>query len=122
MTANAALISAVHAMARSKACTPSQISLAWLLAQGSDIIPLVGTKTVARLQENAAAVSVCLTEEEVLQLSALPPLKVIARCLFSATPDAIVIYEFAFGSALVALCHLISFRLNDMPFNFFSPK
>jgi aryl-alcohol dehydrogenase-like predicted oxidoreductase len=77
MTANSTLISAVNAMARSKGCTASQISLAWLLAQGSDIIPLVGTKTVARLQENAAAVSVCLTEEEVSQLSALPPLKVI---------------------------------------------
>jgi aryl-alcohol dehydrogenase-like predicted oxidoreductase len=93
MAANAALLSAVHELARVKACTPSQISLAWLLAQvtignttmywshyrrlqGSDIIPLVGTKTVARLEENAAALAVQLTEEDLALLAALPPLKV----------------------------------------------
>ena len=93
MAANAALLSAVHELARAKACTPSQISLAWLLAQvtianltmywshywrlqGGDIIPLVGTKTVARLEQNAAALAVQLTEEDLALLAALPPLKV----------------------------------------------
>lgn len=76
MAGNASLISAVEAMALSKGCTPAQIAIAWLLSQGNDIIPLVGTKTVARLNENASAVSVLLTDSECAQLSALPRLKV----------------------------------------------
>jgi aryl-alcohol dehydrogenase-like predicted oxidoreductase len=78
MAGNEPLISAVEAMALSKGCTPAQIAIAWLLSQGNDIIPLVGTKTVARLKENALAVSVTLTDSERAQLSALPPLKVRA--------------------------------------------
>ncbi len=76
MRANSSLIAAVTAMARSKGCTPAQISIAWLLAQGSDIVPLVGTKTVTRLTENAAAVTVSLSAQEVAALSSLPQLQV----------------------------------------------
>jgi hypothetical protein len=47
-------------------------------SQGNDIIPLVGTKTIARVNENASAVSVLLTDSERAQLSALPRLKVHA--------------------------------------------
>jgi aryl-alcohol dehydrogenase-like predicted oxidoreductase len=75
MSSNYALIAAVTALARSKGCTPAQISIAWLLAQGNDIVPLVGTKTVTRLAENAAAVSVSLSAQEVAALSSLPQLK-----------------------------------------------
>jgi aryl-alcohol dehydrogenase-like predicted oxidoreductase len=58
MTENSVLISAVQALAQAKQCTPAQICLAWLLAQGSDVIPLVGTKTTDRITENAMAVTV----------------------------------------------------------------
>jgi hypothetical protein len=75
MCENTALVAAVTAMARAKGCTAAQISIAWLLAQGSDVVPLVGTKTVTRLAENAAAVAVSLAAEELAALSALPRLK-----------------------------------------------
>jgi hypothetical protein len=76
MESNAALINAVAAMARSKGCSSAQISLAWLLAQGEDVFPLVGTKTVARLNENMDAALVTLSADELSQLSALPRLEV----------------------------------------------
>ena len=87
MTENSVLISAVQALAQAKQCTPSQICLAWLLAQGSDIIPLVGTKTTSRITENAMSVTVALTAQEIEQLSALPRFKVLqrVRCLFSSS-------------------------------------
>jgi len=75
MLANTALIARVAAIARAKSCTCAQLSLAWLLAQGDDVFPLVGTKTEARLRENAGAAAVELTREEVEELSALPRLQ-----------------------------------------------
>ena len=75
MGANAALIAAVTTIARANGCTPAQISSAWLLAQGSEVVPLVGTKTVTRLAENAAAAAISLSAEELATLSALPRLQ-----------------------------------------------
>ena len=51
--------------ARKKGCTPGQLALAWLVARGSDIVPIPGTKRRARLEENAAAAEISLTAEEV---------------------------------------------------------
>lgn len=53
--------------------TPAQVALAWLLAKGSDIVPIPGTKHVARLEENAAGDDVELTSEQIARLDALPP-------------------------------------------------
>ncbi|WP_263253061.1 aldo/keto reductase [Saccharopolyspora rosea] len=53
--------------------TPAQVALAWLLARGEDIVPIPGTKRVARVEENAAAVRVELTTEQLAQLDALTP-------------------------------------------------
>ncbi|OJJ43892.1 hypothetical protein ASPZODRAFT_19192 [Penicilliopsis zonata CBS 506.65] len=49
-------------------CTPSQVALAWLLAQGPDIIPIPGTRTIKYLEQNAAAVNVKLTDEEIKEI------------------------------------------------------
>ena len=61
-------------MARAKGCKPGQVALAWLLAQGDDIVPIPGTKRAERVDENLAALGVVLSADEVAQLSAaLPP-------------------------------------------------
>lgn len=53
--------------------TPAQVALAWLLAKGPDIVPIPGTKHVARLEENVAADSVQLSAEQVARLDGLTP-------------------------------------------------
>src|SRR5262249_49768684 len=52
---NRALVERIEAIAKEKGCTPAQLALAWLLAQGPDVIPIPGTKQIARLEENLAA-------------------------------------------------------------------
>ena len=53
--------------------TPAQLALAWVLAQGEDIVPIPGTKRRERLEENAAAVDVVLTDDELREIAdALP--------------------------------------------------
>ena len=71
---NLAQIAAVEDLAREKGCKPGQIALAWLLAQGPDIVPIPGTKRVERVDENLAALDIILSPAEVAGLSAaLPP-------------------------------------------------
>lgn len=71
---NLSLVERVGALAARKGCTPSQLSLAWLLHRGEDIVPIPGTKSRARLEENAAAASLSLSAAEIAALdSALPP-------------------------------------------------
>jgi aryl-alcohol dehydrogenase-like predicted oxidoreductase len=62
--ANLRLVEAVKKMAEPRKATPSQIALAWLLAQGGDIVPIPGTTKVSHLEENAKAVEIELTEAE----------------------------------------------------------
>ena len=70
---NLRLADEVAAIAEQIGATPAQVALAWLLAQGEDIAPIPGTRRVARIEENAAADSVRLTEEQLAKLSSLPP-------------------------------------------------
>ncbi len=71
---NRLLAMRVEDFAREKGCTPAQLCLAWLLAQGQDVLPIAGTRSAARLEENIAAAHVALTEEEVARISAtIPP-------------------------------------------------
>ena len=65
MAHNPALVDAVKALARRRGCTPAQLALSWLLHQGEHIVPIPGTRSMARLDENAEAVSITLTAEEV---------------------------------------------------------
>src|SRR3954470_15267243 len=71
---NLELVSAIEAMAGAKGCTPAQVALAWLLAQGNDIVPIPGTKRIDRIDENIGALDIALTADDVARLSsAMPP-------------------------------------------------
>ena len=71
---NRRLAEPVEALARAKGCTPAQVVLAWVLAQGEDVVTIPGTRSAARVDENAAAVAIALTPEEVAGLgAAIPP-------------------------------------------------
>ena len=65
---NVELVAQLEAMAKAKGITNAQLALAWLLAQGEDIIPIPGTNHVANLEQNVAAVDVVLTPAEVKRL------------------------------------------------------
>jgi aryl-alcohol dehydrogenase-like predicted oxidoreductase len=72
--ANLELAERLATLAKEKSCTASQLALAWLLAQGSDIVPIPGTKQIRYLEENVGALAIRLTATELAQISAaLPP-------------------------------------------------
>jgi aryl-alcohol dehydrogenase-like predicted oxidoreductase len=70
---NLALADRVREFAERKGCTPAQLALAWLLAQGPDVVPIPGTRTIARLEENAAAANVTLSAEELGEIAGALP-------------------------------------------------
>ena len=70
--ANMKIVDAVKGIADEVGGTPAQVALAWLLAQGDDVVPIPGTKRVSRLEENVGAADLTLTPEQVERLSALP--------------------------------------------------
>ncbi len=72
LEANLRIVHEVEAVAAEQGATPAQVALAWLLAQGNDVVPIPGTKRVARVEENAAADGVKLTDEQLARLAALP--------------------------------------------------
>jgi len=71
---NRALVERLEAIAEEKGCTPAQLALAWLMAQGPDVIPIPGTKRIARLEENLGALDVRLTAAEIDRISAAIPI------------------------------------------------
>jgi aryl-alcohol dehydrogenase-like predicted oxidoreductase len=73
---NLELVEHVKRIAHSKGCTPSQVALAWLLAQGGDVVPIPGTKRVKYLEENLHAANIALTQDELDDLNAVFPLRV----------------------------------------------
>src|SRR5262245_31644558 len=71
---NVKLVRQIEALAKEKGVTPSQLVLAWLLAKGQDIIPIPGTKRIARLEENAGAGAVTLDAADLARIdAAMPP-------------------------------------------------
>ena len=66
---NVKLVQRVQSIARAKGCTPGQLALAWLLAQGDDIVPIPGTKRKERLIENIGALAVDLTDDDLAEIS-----------------------------------------------------
>ena len=70
---NLALADAVRAIATEIGATPSQIALAWVLAQGEDMLPIPGTKRVDRLEENAAAADLRLSADQLRRIEAAAP-------------------------------------------------
>jgi aryl-alcohol dehydrogenase-like predicted oxidoreductase len=75
---NLQLVEQVKVIATEKGVTPSQLALAWLLAQGEDIVPIPGTKHRTYLEENVAAVEIVLTPEELNRLETVAPKGVAA--------------------------------------------
>ncbi len=70
---NLELVRRVEALAREKSCTAAQLALAWVLAQGDDVIPIPGTKRRSYLEQNAAAVALTLTAEELRRIEEVAP-------------------------------------------------
>jgi aryl-alcohol dehydrogenase-like predicted oxidoreductase len=70
---NLDLVKQVEEIAREKGCTPSQLALAWVMAQGKDIVPIPGTKRRKYLEENAGAAAVHLSEQDLQMMEAVFP-------------------------------------------------
>jgi aryl-alcohol dehydrogenase-like predicted oxidoreductase len=71
---NRALVERLEVVAEEKGCTPAQLAIAWLAAQGADVIPIPGTKQIARLEENLGALDVHLTPADIDRISAAIPI------------------------------------------------
>jgi len=70
---NLDLVNEVESIAREKKCEPSQLALAWVLAQGDDIVPIPGTKRRKYLEENVASVDLQLTADDLRRLNGIFP-------------------------------------------------
>jgi aryl-alcohol dehydrogenase-like predicted oxidoreductase len=70
---NLDLVEKVREIAREKRCTPGQLALAWLLAQGEGIVPIPGTKRIRYLEENLEAVAIELTHDDLARIDAVAP-------------------------------------------------
>jgi aryl-alcohol dehydrogenase-like predicted oxidoreductase len=84
---NMTMVQRIQEIARAKKCTPGQLALAWLLAQGEDIIPIPGTKRKERLAENIGALSVQLGDDELAQISDAVPVGAAAGLRY---PEALM--------------------------------
>jgi aryl-alcohol dehydrogenase-like predicted oxidoreductase len=73
LEANLALVDKVKEIAAEKGCTASQLALAWVLAQGDDVVPIPGTKRVKYLEENVAASDVKLSDDDLAALAQAVP-------------------------------------------------
>jgi aryl-alcohol dehydrogenase-like predicted oxidoreductase len=67
------LVERIEALAVRKKCTPAQLALGWVLAQGDDIVPIPGTKRRNYLEENVAALNIELTPAELEEISVATP-------------------------------------------------
>jgi aryl-alcohol dehydrogenase-like predicted oxidoreductase len=80
---NQELVASVETIARAKKCKPAQLALAWVLAQGDDIVPIPGTKRRKYLEENVAALKVRLTSDDLAHLDQLMPHGIAAGARYS---------------------------------------
>jgi aryl-alcohol dehydrogenase-like predicted oxidoreductase len=71
---NLQLVEKVREISKEKNCTPAQLALAWLLAQGEDIVPIPGTKRQERFDENLRAIDVELSDEDLRRIGEAAPL------------------------------------------------
>ncbi|SET46215.1 aldo/keto reductase [Hymenobacter actinosclerus] len=70
---NLDLVARINEIATEKNCTPGQLALAWVLAQGDDIVPIPGTKRVSYLEENVAAADLTLTAQDLARINEIAP-------------------------------------------------
>jgi aryl-alcohol dehydrogenase-like predicted oxidoreductase len=75
---NVDLVSRIEQIAREKECAASQLALAWVLAQGEDIVPIPGTKRVKYLEENLGALDVHLTAADLARIEEISPRAAVA--------------------------------------------
>lgn len=75
---NLTLLQRVEEIAHMKKCTPAQLAIAWVLAQGNDIVPIPGTKRRKYLQENISALNVCLSTEDLARIDEVAPHEAVA--------------------------------------------
>ncbi len=75
---NAELLAPIEKIAAARKCTPAQVALAWVHAQGDDIVPIPGTKRSRYLEQNVAALDIKLSSEEIATLTAAFPIGVAA--------------------------------------------
>ena len=75
---NLQLLEKIETMAREKKCTPAQLALAWVLAQGKDIVPIPGTKKQTYLEQNIGAAELSLSASDITRLNDAAPLGVAA--------------------------------------------
>ncbi len=68
----------IRELADEKGCTPGQLALAWVLAQGTDVAPIPGTKRVKYLEENVGALDVTLSDDELKALETAVPREAVA--------------------------------------------
>jgi len=81
---NLDLVQEIETMAQEKGCRPSQLALAWLLAQGEDIVPIPGTKKRSRLEENVGALDVRITAEDLARIDSILPSGAAAGARYAA--------------------------------------
>jgi aryl-alcohol dehydrogenase-like predicted oxidoreductase len=70
---NLDVVAKVREIAEEKGCTPAQLALAWVLAQGEDIVPIPGTKRIQYLEENLAALDITLTPDDLARIEKVAP-------------------------------------------------
>ncbi len=75
---NMQLVQQIETMAKERTCTPAQLALAWVLAMGEDIVPIPGTKRRSYLEQNAAALDITLTQDDLDRINAIAPQGVAA--------------------------------------------
>ena len=78
LEANLALVDRIREIAEAKGCTPGQLALAWVLAQGEDVAPIPGTKRITYLEQNVDALSVTVTPEDLATLDEAVPRDAVA--------------------------------------------
>ena len=83
LASNLALVRQIAGIARDKGCTPAQLVLAWLLAQGPDVVPIPGTKRIDRLADNLGALAVELTPDDIARIAAAVPPDAVAGTRYS---------------------------------------
>ena len=87
---NLDLVRKVEEIASEKACTPAQLALAWVLAQGKDVVPIPGTKRRKYLEDNAGALNVSLTAEDLRRIETVFPRNAAAGGRYNETMMALV--------------------------------
>lgn len=80
---NLQLVRQVETLAAEKGCTPAQLALAWVLAQGEDIVPIPGTRRRARLDENIGALEVSLSQDELASIERIFPAEAVAGARYA---------------------------------------